>query len=283
MVCRTKDGLVASVNSPCDLRYDIVAKGPGKLSVRFERHIDGKVFPAYGSGADFVLSGQEKTCTAEHTVPAGAWDALVLTGENIKVSSVKVTPLVRRETPELMRTVDGRPVKDLTTWETTRRREIKSFFLKEIYGCRPAERPARLSFAAAEPDKVMMDGKAVRKRIRCTYRGPYGESGFTFTAFVPRQEKPAPAFLLICNRALAQYADPYRTTESEFFPVGEIVGRGYAAIVFKNTEFGLDGDEYRPKLRADGSAEIPDPDFREGFYARWAEQRSEDSWGAILE
>ena len=79
-ICGTKDGLVAPADRPCDLRYEIVAKGPGKLGVRFERHIDGKILPAYGSGTDFVLSGREKTCTAEHTVPAGAWDALVLTG-----------------------------------------------------------------------------------------------------------------------------------------------------------------------------------------------------------
>ena len=240
MVCETRDGLVAPADRPGDFRYEIVAKGPGKLSVRFERHVDGKVLPVYGAGANFVLSGREKTCTAEHTVPAGAWDALVLTGENIEVASVKVTPLERREAPELMRTADGQPVKDRTTWEKTRRREIRELFENEIYGRRPAERPARLSFAAAEPDKVMMDGKAVRKRVRITSVGPYGTNAFAVTAFVPVNRKPAPAFLLVCNRPPHKNIDPDRKEKSEFWPAEEIVDRGYAAVAFFNGDVTTD-------------------------------------------
>ena len=266
----SKERLVASTDLPGDFRCEIVAKGPGKLCVRFERHVDGKVIPVYGAGANFVLSGREKTCTAEHTVPAGAWDALVLTGENIEVSSVKVAPLERREAPELMRTADGRPVKDLATWEKTRRREIRELFENEIYGRRPAERPARLSFAAAEPDRVMMDGKAVRKRIRVSYGDRCGDSSFVVTAFVPSaatREKPAPAFLLICNRDPKKNLDPERQVKSGFWPAEQIVDRGYAAVAFFNGDVTTDARW----------------DFTNGVYGVFqkAGERTTEDWGIL--
>lgn len=269
-VCETKEGLVAPADRPCDLHYEIVAKGPGKLSVRFERHIDGKVLPAYGSGADFVLSGREKTCTAEHTVPAGAWDALVLSGEGVTVASVKVTPLARKEAPELMRTADGRPVKNLTMWEKTRRREIRELFENEIYGRRPAERPARLSFAAEGPDKVMMDGKAVRRRVRVSYGDRCGDLSFVVTAFVPAsatREKPAPAFLLICNRDPKKNLDPERQVKSGFWPAEQIVDRGYAAVAFFNGDVTTDACW----------------DFTNGVYGVFqkAGERTTEDWGIL--
>ena len=52
------------------------------------------------------------------------------------------------------------------------------------------------------------------------------------TAFIPRQSKPAPAFVLICNRDPAENIDPERNAKSGYWPVEEIVSRGYAAIAF---------------------------------------------------
>ena len=148
-----------------------------------------------------------------------------------------------RNVPELLRTDDGRTVSDLATWEKTRRREIRETFLREIYGRRPAERPAKLTFSAAEPDKVMMDGKAVRKRIRITYADRCGTSSFDATAFVPASAtvgKPAPAFLLICNRDPKKNLDPERNVKSGFWPAEQIVERGYAAIAFFNGDVAKD-------------------------------------------
>ena len=41
------------------------------------------------------------------------------------------------------------------------------------------------------PQKTMMDGKAVRRRIRIEYGGKYGTNSFSVTAFVPKSQKPA--------------------------------------------------------------------------------------------
>ena len=186
--------------------------------------------------------------------------------------------------PEVLRTFDGRTVTDVGTWETLRRPEIIRFLERNVYGLRPVERPADLKFSQTGADEVVLDGRAVRKRMCASFSGPRGVWRFGFYAFIPSSataESPVASFLLICNRNLSEWADPELKRRSEFFPVEKIIGRGYAALVFKNTELASDSDDYRPHLRPDGSVRHFDPDFTNGFYACWAERRTETSWGAI--
>ena len=128
-------------------------------------------------------------------------------------------------------------------WNAASREETLRWFLENEYGVRPAcaERPS-VSFAAIEPDVVMMDGAAVRKRIRISYSGPYGTNSFAVTAFIPKSAKPVPAFLLICNRDPGANIDPTRVRKSDFWPAEEIVRRGYAALAFSNKEIAPDCD-----------------------------------------
>ena len=207
----------------------------------------------------------------------------IICAEGLAPETVAAKPKVRIDTyndfpdwvwegpenvPPLMKTFDGRPVTTVEEWEKVRAPEIRERFLSQMYGKRPAaaEKPD-VRFESAEPDRVMMDGKAVRKRIRCTYRGPYGESGFTFTAFVPRQGKPAPAFLLICNRNPEKNIDPERVVKSDFWPAEEIVARGYAAISFFNGDVAKDATW----------------DFANGVFAVYEKpyERTAESWGVL--
>jgi hypothetical protein len=121
-------------------------------------------------------------------------------------------------------------------WERTARPKIKKFFTDYVYGHRPCERPPHLKFSLAEPDRTMMDGRALRKRVCVEYGGRYGTNSFVFTAFIPASAKkrPAPSFVLICNRDPKKNIDPERVEKSEFWPAEEIVARGYAAIAFWN-------------------------------------------------
>jgi hypothetical protein len=154
--------------------------------------------------------------------------------------AVAVYAVQPENVPELMVTFKGEKVTSCEQWERVRAPELLEEFTKEEYGRRPVERPAALAFERAEPDKVMMDGKALRKRIRVMYAGPYGGGVFTFTAFIPRQAKPAPSFLLICNRSPDENIDPTREKKSGFWPAEEIVERGYAAIAFWNGDIAPD-------------------------------------------
>ena len=71
--------------------------------------------------------------------------------------------------PELMTAFDGTSVSTREQWETIRAPELLQEFTNEEYGKRPVERPSALAFEKVSPDKVMMDGKAIRKRIRVMY------------------------------------------------------------------------------------------------------------------
>ena len=115
------------------------------------------------------------------------------------------------------------------------REEIVSFFTDNEFGRRPkeAEKPPLLKFEKISDDKLMPGGKMVRKQVRIVYGGSCGTNSFPVTAFVPADAKgPVPAFLLICNRDYKANCDPEREKKSPFFPVEEIVKRGFAAVSF---------------------------------------------------
>ena len=100
--------------------------------------------------------------------------------------------------PELLTCEDGSKVETVQQWEGKRRGEILGFYEREVYGCRPVGRPDDLRFEAVDADAVMMDGKAVRKRVRASWSSPLGNWSFAFTAFIPKRAtdvgKPSPSF-----------------------------------------------------------------------------------------
>ena len=118
------------------------------------------------------------------------------------------------------------------------REEIVSFFTDNEFGRRPdaAERPALLSFEKMSDERAFDDGNGgtmVRKQVRVVYGGPHGTNSFPVTAFIPAGAKgPVPAFLLICNRVGANEFPRADGEANTFFPVDEIVKRGFAAVSF---------------------------------------------------
>ena len=176
--------------------------------------------------------------------------------------------------PELLRAQDGSVVTTVQQWESQRRGEILELFKAHVYGRNPVGRPADLKFERLSPDKEMMAGTALRKRIKASFSGPGGKYSFVFTAFIPKAKKPVPAFLLICNRDY-ENIDPDRVERSPFWPAEKIVSRGYAALTFKNSE--LDPDNYDGFTNGVHQIFQPDPSSRKldswGTLAAWA-------WGA---
>lgn len=143
--------------------------------------------------------------------------------------------------PDLLTTAAGVKVTTRRHWEAVRRPEILETFQTQEFGVRPVERPDTLAFTPLCEDRVMMEGAALRKRVRISYKGPRGESGFDATAFIPtKRAKPAGAFILICNREPGPNIDPERKVKCDFWPAEEIVARGYAAVAFYNGEVASD-------------------------------------------
>ena len=123
--------------------------------------------------------------------------------------------------PELLRASDGSRITTVAAWEK-RRVELLDYFTRNVYGVRPVERPSDLRFEPIGADVEFPEIPAVRKRVRLSFSGPRGAWSFAACAFLPKgasPERPVPAFLLICNRDLAQFADIDRKVKSGFFPV----------------------------------------------------------------
>ncbi len=180
--------------------------------------------------------------------------------------------------PELMKASDGSAVKTVADWEGKRRPEILDFFTRNMHGIRPVDRPDGLTFTPLAPDAEMKGGTIIRKQTRISFVGPRGSWGFNVLAFLPKSAKPVPGFVLICNRVLEKNVDPELKVVSEFCPAEAITRRGYALVVFKNTELAL--DDYDPVFE-NGKVVIQDPPFTNGLYACFAPERTERSWGAI--
>ena len=181
------------------------------------------------------------------------------------------------EIPDALKTGDGRAVATPEMWEKTRRPEVLEQFKAHVFGRNPVERPDTLRFEPLAPDKVMMDGKAVRKRVNIRYSGSGGEGAIALTAFIPvdRGNASCPAFVLICNRSSAEHIDPDRLAPNPFFPAEEIVAHGYAALAFYNGD--VDPDEHDGFTNGVHGVFQPDSSVRKpdswGTIAAWA-------WGA---
>ena len=144
------------------------------------------------------------------------------------------------EIPPLLTCSDGTQVTTKEQWETKRRPELLELFRSQVYGRNLVERPDTLAFESESPDEVMLDGKAIRKLVKISYKGPGGTGEIHLRAFIPKQAKPAAAFLLICNRPADKNLDVTRVIKSEFWPVERIVERGYAALAFWNGDVAPD-------------------------------------------
>ena len=172
------------------------------------------------------------------------------------------------EIPDVLKMSDGSPVTSVAAWETKRRPEVLELMKTHVYGRNPVDRPENLRFESLGEDKEMMDGKAIRKRVAICYKGPGGEGRVEVTAFIPKSEKPVPAFVLICNRPAGKNIDPERKELSPFWPAEQLVARGYAAIAYYNGD--VDPDVHDGFTNGVHGVFQPDPKVR-----------TADSWGTI--
>jgi dienelactone hydrolase len=170
--------------------------------------------------------------------------------------------------PDPLTTRAGNKVTTSAEWQKARRPEILELFRENVYGRAPIGRPKHLSFDVVETDKNAMGGKATLKRVDIHFSGPGGKGMISLALFIPNKApKPAPGFLLICNRD-RDNIDPTRKNKSSFWPAERIVERGYVAASFHNSD--LDPDRF------DG--------FKDGVHGIFDPKNSKrkpDAWGTI--
>jgi hypothetical protein len=162
---------------------------------------------------------------------------------------------------------DGSRVATPQQWVEQRRPEILEMFSKLVYGRAPIQRPDNMSFEIIDEDRQAIGGAAVRKQVKIGFRTDRGELSMHVGILLPNQaDRPVPIFLLICNRS-PDNIDPLRETKSEFWPVEEMIARGYGAAAFHNAE--IDPDNF--------------DDFKNGIHRLYdnPEGRPKDAWATL--
>jgi pimeloyl-ACP methyl ester carboxylesterase len=125
--------------------------------------------------------------------------------------------------PDPLRTASGAKV-TLAEWKATRRAEILDLFRKHVYGRSP-DRPRDLRFKVAEQDTAALGGKATRREVDITIGNAGRDFTFRLTLYLPNAaKKPVPVFLLLNHRGTVA-----SQVNLPFFPVDQILARGYAA------------------------------------------------------
>lgn len=167
--------------------------------------------------------------------------------------------------PDVLTTLDGRKITTEKEWREIRRPEVLELFKTHVYGRSPG-RPENMTFKVVSEKPDALDGKADGKQIDITIVKNDKSLTIRVNLFIPKQSRPAPAFLLICNRPPTNI-DFTRETKSPFWPAEQIVARGYAAVAFHNADVDPDKD--------DG--------FKDGIHGLidGDSQRAPDAWGTL--
>ncbi|MCM8533429.1 MAG: hypothetical protein NE330_19840 [Lentisphaeraceae bacterium] len=166
--------------------------------------------------------------------------------------------------PEILTFQNGKKVSSAEDW-TARRNEIVNIFRESVYGVNPVERPADLSFEVIQNDPKALGGTATLKVVKISFSGPGGKANFKANFFIPNTVESAPVFLLACHRTESENLDVTRKVKSDFWPVEEIVKRGYCAASFYTGE--VDPDKF--------------DNFQNGVHKVFDKERTNNSWGTI--
>jgi len=167
--------------------------------------------------------------------------------------------------PDLLVAADGHKITTPEDWKRNRRPEILELFRNYVYGRVPAT-PYQQTFKTIKEDPRAMVGAATLKQIDIGIRADEKSLTIHMSLFVPNKaRKPAPAFLLICNRS-PDNIDPTRKSKSEFWPAEEVIARGYAIAAFYNADVDPDKDD----------------NFKDGIHGMLdGGTRPADAWGTL--
>ncbi|MGQ9621719.1 MAG: alpha/beta hydrolase family protein [Bacteroidales bacterium] len=167
--------------------------------------------------------------------------------------------------PDPLVTLTGMNIRNKSEWVKYRRPEILELFTTYVYG-RVPRTPYSIDFKMTNEDANAIGGLATLKQVDIAISASGKSLVIHLSLFVPNfTKKPAPVFLLICNRPL-ENIDPTRKIKSEFWPVEEAIARGYGMAAFYNAD--IDPDKF------DG--------FKDGIHGLLdVEPRKDDSWGTI--
>jgi hypothetical protein len=174
--------------------------------------------------------------------------------------------------PPILVTNDGRKVTDFSTWAEIRRLEILEMFRENVFGKIP-ETPYMKSFKVISIDKDALNGAASLKKVEITITSGAKSLVIHLSVYTPNNtKKPVPLFLLMdCwtdESNLPSWKKP-----DEFFPVKDVIERGYGIAEFGSSDIDPDSfDNFKDGIHGILD-KTPRPDDAWGTLAAWA-------WGA---
>lgn len=140
--------------------------------------------------------------------------------------------------PDPLRRPDGTTVTSPESWAGQRQRVLE-LFREHVYGRSPG-RPDRLWFEVRETNPAALGGKAGLRRIAIHSRVQDREHRFELLLFVPNGAPgKVPVFLLLNNRG-RENTDPTRENRSPFWPVEDVIARGYGIAALQVAELAPD-------------------------------------------
>ena len=96
--------------------------------------------------------------------------------------------------PELLMAKNGNTITSVKQWEKIRRPEIQALVETEMYGKVPGE--LKISeINLLDQDDQALNGKAIRKQIKLTFRGNQKELSVELLMYLPKGKKSYPTFL----------------------------------------------------------------------------------------
>ncbi len=119
--------------------------------------------------------------------------------------------------------------------------EIKEFFLANEYGHLPSFKDVEVYYELTDEHDDTLEA-IKRKDIRAHLKRKDRFTSFGFDLFVPKNAKGV--FVFLCNRPVGNISkkeiDPNRDYKSEFYPIEDILRRGYACCAFLTSEVAED-------------------------------------------
>jgi len=172
--------------------------------------------------------------------------------------------------PNPLAKADGTLIDSSEAWEKTLRPATLELFREHIYGISPTK-PVAQKITVIREDPSALQGTAISKEIEIEVTGPKGSMKFKATLFLPKSAtQPVPAFIFLCNRS-HQLLDP--ANPNEFWPVREIVSRGFATAAFQVSDVDPDDKSKGAKGVRELFNDEPVSPNAWGTIAAW-------SWGA---
>lgn len=131
--------------------------------------------------------------------------------------------------PDVLVGYAGELVKSINSWEGKRRPELVAKFGDLVYGQLPGDFDA-ISFRSELRSDHPHSAYSRLKEVAIDISRNGNKQTMHLKLYLPKgTSKPMPVFVLISHRNVEEVTG---NVENRFFPVEQIVGRGYAAVIF---------------------------------------------------